>query len=263
MQKVCPPYVYKRPSSTGRSEWGHPRAFFRLNKPTSLSISSSERFSSPLINFIAHLWTLPSSSASFLWWRPWFQEWSKRKLCFVVWWPQRWVAPFLFPKWSLLAFPQAGQFWAQHPFQLYTLWPDGPNSWSEQINAQIRIRHPFWLLIFSFIFRWLCLLSYCSHITRLTLPMSHYIFAVIFCAVLSLWILQQWIRKKVQALAEIINPLRVLKVLISAKQNTASILLWAGRGDQSEIHSLWNWFAQPSSKPLHPSRFLYIFFLQK
>jgi len=86
---------------------------------------------------------------------------------------------------------------------------------------------------------------------RLTLPMSHYIFAVIFCAVLSLWILQQWIRKEVQALAEIINPLQVLKVLISAKQNSASILLWARRGDQSEIHSLWNWFAKPASKPLH------------
>lgn len=93
---------------------------------------------------------------------------------------------------------------------------------------------------------------------RLTLPMSHYIFAVIFCAVLSLWILQQWIRKEVQALAEIINPLQVLKVLISAKQNTASILLWARRGDQSEIHSLWNWFAKPASKPLHTlSRFLF------
>lgn len=93
---------------------------------------------------------------------------------------------------------------------------------------------------------------------RLTLPMSHYIFAVIFCTVLSLWILQQWIRKEVQALAEIINPLQVLKVLISAKQNTASILLWARRGDQSEIHSLWNWFVKPASKPLHTlSRFLF------
>lgn len=81
--------------------------------------------------------------------------------------------------------------------------------------------------------------------------MSHYIFAVIFCTVLSLWILQQWIRKEVQALAEIINPLQVLKVLISAKQNTASILLRARRGDQSEIHLLWNWFAKPASKALH------------
>lgn len=105
-------------------------------------------------------------------------------------------------------------------------------------------------------------MSYCSHVMRLTLPMSHYIFALIFCGVLSLWILQQWIRKEVQALAEIINPLRVLKVLISAKQNTASILLRARRGDQSEIHSLWNWFAKPASKPLHTlSRFL--FFLAK
>lgn len=93
---------------------------------------------------------------------------------------------------------------------------------------------------------------------HLTLPVSHYIFAVIFCTVLSLWILQQWIRREVQALAEIINPLQVLKVLISAKQNTASILLWARRGDQSEIHSLWNWFAKPASKPLHTlSRFLF------
>lgn len=101
-------------------------------------------------------------------------------------------------------------------------------------------------------------MSYCSHIMCLTLPMSHYIFAVIFCAVLSLWILQQWIRKEVQALAEIINPLWVLKVLISAKQNTASILLRARRGDQSEIHSLWSWFAKPASKPLHTlSRFLF------
>lgn len=87
--------------------------------------------------------------------------------------------------------------------------------------------------------------------------MSHYIFAVIFCAVLSLWILQPWIRKEVQALAEIINPLQVLKVLISAKQNTASILLRARRGDQSEIHSLWNWFAKPASKPLHTLDFFF------
>lgn len=102
-------------------------------------------------------------------------------------------------------------------------------------------------------------MSCCSHIMPLTLPMSHYIFAVIFCAVLSLWILQPWIRKEVQSLAEIINPLQVLKALISAKQNTASILLRARRGDQSEIRSLWNWFAKAASKPLHTlSRFFFL-----
>ena len=49
--------------------------FSRLNKPNSLSLSLQERCSSPLITFVALLWTLSNSPPSFLYWglQTWMQ----------------------------------------------------------------------------------------------------------------------------------------------------------------------------------------------
>ena len=44
--------------------------FSRLNEPSSLSLPSQGRCSSPLIIFVAFLWTLSNSSTSFLCWGP-------------------------------------------------------------------------------------------------------------------------------------------------------------------------------------------------
>ena len=47
----------------------------KLNKPSSLSLSSQERCSSPLIILVALLWTCYKSSTSFLCWGP--QVWTQ------------------------------------------------------------------------------------------------------------------------------------------------------------------------------------------
>ena len=51
-----------------RSPWS--LLFSRLNSPNSLSLSSQERCSSPLINFVALLWTCSNRSMSFFCWGP-------------------------------------------------------------------------------------------------------------------------------------------------------------------------------------------------
>jgi len=58
MQKVGPPPACKLPSSSGRPQWGLPRAFSKPNKPSCLYLSSQERCSSPLIVFMALLWAI-------------------------------------------------------------------------------------------------------------------------------------------------------------------------------------------------------------
>ena len=54
--------------------------FSRLNSPSSFSLSSQERCSSPLIIFVALLWTHSNRSTSFLYWglQTWMQysKWS-------------------------------------------------------------------------------------------------------------------------------------------------------------------------------------------
>jgi len=60
------PPDYKIPSSTGIPHWGIPAAFSRLKKPNSLNLSLQGRCSSPLIIFVALVWTHWNSSMSFL-----------------------------------------------------------------------------------------------------------------------------------------------------------------------------------------------------
>ena len=57
--------------ATMRSPWS--LLFSKLNKPSSLNLSSEERRSSPLIILVALLWTRSKSSTSFLYWGP--QAW--------------------------------------------------------------------------------------------------------------------------------------------------------------------------------------------
>jgi len=51
----------------------------RLNNPNSLSLSLQERCSSPLINFVALLWTHSNNSISFLCWG--LQGWTQYSRC--------------------------------------------------------------------------------------------------------------------------------------------------------------------------------------
>ena len=60
---------------------GHPPSlpFCRLNSPSSLSLSSYVRYSSPLVVLVALHWTLSSSSMSLLYWAA--QKWTQYSRC--------------------------------------------------------------------------------------------------------------------------------------------------------------------------------------
>ena len=70
-----PSCVYTFPSSIGRPQLALPGAFSKLNKPSSLNLSSQERCFSPLIILVALIWTHSKSSVPFLYWEP--QAWTQ------------------------------------------------------------------------------------------------------------------------------------------------------------------------------------------